>query len=83
MCSMLPGWDMMDRLEMVLHPSTRVLVPERMLSPADEIGPGRRMSPEITGRVSKFNICIKSICWFSRIMTTDFDELRTNLRAHT
>lgn len=51
MCSTLPGWDMMDRLEMVLHPSTMVLAPEMMLAPADVIGPGSRISPEMTGNV--------------------------------
>ena len=51
-CSTLPGCDMMDRLEMVLHPSTRVVAPEMMLSPVDEMGPGSIISPEITGNVS-------------------------------
>lgn len=83
MCSMLPGWDMMDRFEMVLHPSTRVLVPERMLSPADEIGPGSRMSPEMTGSVSKYNILIDFSLDLVELMTTEFEELRTNLRTHT
>lgn len=53
-CSTLPGCDMMDRLEIVLQPSTMVVAPEMMLSPADEIGPGSKMSPEMTGNVSEF-----------------------------
>ena len=43
---------MMDRLEMVLQPSTRVVAPEMMESPVEEMGPGSIMSPEMTGRVS-------------------------------
>ena len=51
-CSTLPGWDMIDRLEIVLQPSTRVAAPEMTLSPADEMGPGSIMSPEMTGKES-------------------------------
>jgi len=54
MCSTLPGCDIIDRLEIVLHPSTRVVAPEKLLSPVEEMGPGSIMSPEITGRESEF-----------------------------
>ena len=54
MCSAtLPGWVMIDKFEIVLQPSTTVLAPDMMLSPAaEEIGPGKRISPEITGKES-------------------------------
>lgn len=44
---------MIDRLEIVLQPSTRVAAPEMTLSPADEMGPGSIMSPEMTGKESE------------------------------
>ena len=47
-CSTLPGSEMMDRLEMVLPPSTRVGVAE----PISPVGPGSKMSPDIIGRES-------------------------------
>jgi len=53
MCSTLPGCDIIERLEMVLQPSTMVVAPEMMLSPAEEMGPGSRMSPDMTGRESE------------------------------
>ena len=49
-CSTLPGSEMMDMLEMVLPPSTRVGVADpRVL---EEMGPGNIMSPDMIGRES-------------------------------
>lgn len=48
--STLPDWEMQDRLEMVLAPSTMVALPD--ISPGLVRGPGSIMSPEITGRES-------------------------------
>lgn len=55
MCSTLPGCDIIDRLEMVLQPSTSVVAPEMMLSAVEEMGPGSRMSPDMIGKESELS----------------------------